>query len=214
MMMDYYPVFLKLNNQPCVVVGGGEVALRKVFTLREYGAHVTVISPEISPEMERMGSSGEIAVLKRAYHEGDLAGAFLTIAATDDKEINYAVSAEARRCRCLVNVVDDGENSDFIVPSIMKRGDITVAVSTGGRSPALARKLRLHLEEVLGDEYSKLLDIVAEVRVELLEKGMRVGGSAWHEALNIPELIGLLKTGNHSKAKAIILENLQKKAKE
>jgi siroheme synthase-like protein len=143
------------------------VAARKVEGLLEAGARVKVISPEITPELKELAVSGEISHTPRAYQEGDLEDAYLAIAATDDLVANHAVWAESNRRGCLVNVVDDPEHSTFILPAIVKRGEMSVAVSTGGGSPALARRLRERLEKIIGPEYGILTELMAELRPEI-----------------------------------------------
>ena len=146
---SYYPVFLNISGRKCVVVGGGKVAWRKVKGLLEFGANIEVISPDICPELNELAETGEINVLPRSYHTGDLQGAFVAIVATSNSDINQEVVKEARRSGVLVNVVDDAEDSAFIVPSCLRRGNITIAVSTAGSSPALARKIRTRLKKTL-----------------------------------------------------------------
>jgi siroheme synthase-like protein len=143
------------------------VAVRKVEGLLEAGAQVKVISPEIIPELQEMVASGAVSYLQRAYQDGDLESAYLTIAATDDLSVNHAVWVEATKRGCLINVVDDPEHSSFILPAIVKRGEMTVAVSTGGGSPALARRLRERLEDIFGTEYGLLTELLAELRPEI-----------------------------------------------
>src|SRR4030042_230398 len=154
-MSSYYPIFLDLKGKRCIVVGGGSVAERKVEMLLEHETSVTVISPELSPKLQHLADQGAIKTITRNYQKGDLKGAFLVIAATDDPSVNAAVAGQARKQRALVNVVDDPRASDFIVPSMVRRGDITIAISTAGKSPALARKLRSLLEATLpaGDAF-------------------------------------------------------------
>ncbi len=205
----YYPVFLNVRGKKCVVVGGGQVALRKVKVLLEHGASVEVISLELCPELERLAEIRKIEVLVKDYRKGDLQGCFMAIAATDDRKTNIEVSAEARKKRILVNIVDDAENSDFIVPSCMRRGDITIAVSTSGRSPALARKLRMKLERDFGEELAALALLVNEVRTELKQHGIKVDGDAWQKALDLDTLIDLLKNDKREKAKAVLTDNLK-----
>lgn len=207
---SYYPVFLDIADKRCVVVGGGQVALRKVKTLLEYGAKVDVISPEICPELAELfpTNSGQIRVLPRHYRPGDLAGAFLTIVATDNREINFQVAREARSQGVLVNVVDNAENSDFILPSLVRRGDVTIAVSTAGLSPALARKIRTRLEHDFGEEYAILVKLVDEIRRELKQRGIRIDNETWQDALELDLLTGLIKQGQTEKAKALIKEGL------
>ncbi len=206
-----YPVFLNINNRKCVVVGGGQVALRKVKALLEHGADVEVVSPDLCPELVEIAGSGEIHTIPREYRAGDLENAFVAIAATDNTEINQRVVAEARSRAVLVNVVDDAGNSDFIAPSYMRRGDITIAVSTGGKSPALARKIRSRLEKELGDEYAVLASLIGEVRSEVRQRKIKIDGDGWQEALDLDQLLGLLRQGEKEKAKATLLSNLKMK---
>lgn len=207
----YYPVSLDLRSKKCVVVGGGQVALRKVKALAECKANVTVISPDLCAELVQMAERKEIKVLSRAYRAGDLSGAVIAVAATDDNETNRQIVTEARQERVPVNVVDDPEASDFIVPSYLRRGDVTIAVSTGGRSPALARKIRTRLEKDFGDEYASLAVLIDEVRAEARRQGIRVDGDAWQEALDLDRLMGLLKRGESDKARDVLLSNLSQR---
>ena len=207
--IPYYPVFLNVKGRKCVVVGGGQVALRKVKAMLEHGSDVEVISPDLCPELAGLAETGTIQALTREYQEEDLKNAFVAIAATDNSEINRSVMAEARRSAVLVNVVDDAENSDFIVPSYMRRGDVAIAVSTGGTSPALARKIRSRLEREMGDEHALLGDLVSEVREELRQQKIKIDGDGWQEALDLDRLLGLLRKGEKERAKATLLSNLE-----
>ncbi len=206
----YYPIFLSLSGKRCVVIGGGEVALRKVKALLEYEAKVEVISPDFCPELGQMTEKETIHLSQRSYNSGDLQGAFIVIAATDNSEINRKVAEEARERGILVNVVDDPEQSDFIVPSYLRRGALTIAVSTAGRSPALARKIRTRLEKEFGTEYASLVLLIDEVRSELKKQGIKVNGDAWQEAIDLDLLNGRLSAGQGEEAKAILLSNLQR----
>jgi precorrin-2 dehydrogenase / sirohydrochlorin ferrochelatase len=156
-----------LQARETVVVGGGSVAARKVEGLLVADAQVKVISPVIVPELQTLVASNAITYVQRAYQSGDLENVFLTIAATDDPSVNHSVWAEATRRGCLVNVVDDPEHSTFILPAILQRGEMSVAVSTGGGSPALARRLRERLEDIFGTEYGVLTELLAELRPEI-----------------------------------------------
>jgi len=209
----YYPIFLNLSGKRCVVVGGGRVALRKVEALLAHGARVEVISPVLMPELEHLAQGGHIGALRRRYQAGDLKGVFLAIAATDERQTNLQVMKEARDATVLVNVANDAESSDFIVPSSMRRGDVTVAVSTGGRSPALARKIRTKLERELGDEYASLAILVGKARAQARQQGIRVGGEGWQEALDLELMLDMLKKGQEAKARAILLSHLRARAK-
>jgi siroheme synthase-like protein len=206
---SYYPIFLNISGKKCVVVGGGQVALRKVKALLDAGADVRVISPDLCPELNRLAEAGEIAVEKKAFQPGDLEGALIAVAATDDDSINLEVAKESRGKGVLVNVTDDLGNSDFIVPSCLRRGDITIAVSTAGRSPALARKIRTRLEENLAGEYAALALLIDEVRMEIKSQGIKVNGEDWQKALDVDLLISLLKKGDREQAKNLLLSNLK-----
>ncbi len=209
----YYPIFLNISGKRCVVVGGGQVALRKVRALLEHGASVEVISPDSCPELGQLAESGEIRVLNRECQAGDLKDAFIAIAATDNSDVNLQVVKEARSKAVLVNVVDDAENSDFIVPSYIRRGDVVIAISTAGRSPALARKIRTRLENDFGEEYASLALLVDEVRTEVKRQGIKVDGDTWQEALDLDLLTDLLRRGDNEKARAILLSNLKARQK-
>ena len=205
----YYPVSLNIDSQKCVVVGGGQVALRKVRTLLEHRANVEVISPDLCSGLSQLAESGGIRYCHREYQAGDLKDAFLVIVATNNRQTNLKIAGEARSNAVLVNVVDDPENSDFIVPSYLRRGDVTLAISTGGRSPALARKIRTRLEEDFGNEYASLALLIDEVRAELKQQGIKVNGDAWQEALDLDRLLGLLRRGDNKKARAVLVSNLK-----
>ncbi|MBI4295975.1 MAG: bifunctional precorrin-2 dehydrogenase/sirohydrochlorin ferrochelatase [Chloroflexi bacterium] len=206
----YYPVFLKIRDRSCAVIGGGQVALRKVKQLLESEAKVTVISPEFCPELVRLAAQGEISLTERRYRTGDLRGVFVAIAATNDTIVNQRIAEEGRKESVLVNVVDDADDSDFIVPSLGRRGDITIAVSTSGKSPALARKIRTMLEEQFGEEYASLALLVSQVRTEIRQTGIPVSSERWQEALDVDSLLELLRKQETDKAKAVLLANLRK----
>ncbi|HEY3269246.1 MAG TPA: bifunctional precorrin-2 dehydrogenase/sirohydrochlorin ferrochelatase [Armatimonadota bacterium] len=165
--MRYYPIFVDLQGKPAVVVGGGHIAERKVRTLLECGACVTLIAPEGTPGIADLADRGTICWRRRAYQDGDLDGAFCTYAATNDNPVNVAVYNEAERRRQLCNVVDVPPLCNFIVPSIVNRGDLLVAVSTAGNSPALAKRLRADLETEIGPEYQALNDLLGRLRPEV-----------------------------------------------
>jgi len=206
----YYPVFLDVRGKKCVVVGGGEVALRKVKMLLEHEAKVEVVSPTLCPELSQLAEAQTINVCSKDYEPDDLKGAFMVIAAVADDNTNKKIANEAKRQRILVNVVDNLEVCDFIVPSYLRRGDLTIAVSTNGKSPALSRKVKTRLEQYFGDEYASLTDLVGEVRTELKERGVVVSRDNWQEALDLDLLIELIQTGQREEAKAILLDTLTK----
>jgi len=212
-LASYYPIFLNISGRRCVVVGGGQVALRKVKALIECGADIEVISPDLCLELRRLAESREVRALNREYQSGDLRGAFVVIAATDNSDVNRKVAEEAKRNAALVNVVDDAENSDFIIPSYLRRGDVTVAISTAGKSPALARKIRTRLEKDLGNEYASLTNLIGEVRAEAKRQRIQVDGDDWQEALDLDLLLELLHSGESERARALLLTNLKKQQK-
>lgn len=183
-MTPYYPVCLDLRGRPCVVIGGGAVAARKVEGLLDCGAVVTVVAPALTPSLQAMQEAGAISARLRPYAEGDLEGAALAIAATDDREVNTRVAAEARARSVWLNAADDPERCDFILPAIVRRGDLQIAISTGGRSPALARRVREDLERLLPAEYADLLPLLADVRAELRQEGVDVPPERWQGALD------------------------------
>jgi precorrin-2 dehydrogenase/sirohydrochlorin ferrochelatase len=168
--MKIYPVALRIEGRHCVVIGGGEVAARKVGSLLEAGASVTVISPTLCDALARRSAAGEVTHLARAYQSGDLASAFLAFAATDDDEVHAEIAREADERGTLLNVVDRPRWCTFFVPSIARRGDITVAVSTGGTSPALARRVREEIESFLGPQYERAALLLGRLRRHLQER--------------------------------------------
>ncbi len=210
---EFYPLSLKISGKRCVVVGGGQVARRKVRALLEHGANVEVISPDPCVELNKLVETGKVKLLRRHYQPGDLQGALIAIAATDNSQINRQVVKEAKDKAVLVNVADDPQNSDFILPSYLRRGALTIAVSTAGVSPALARKIRTRLEKDFGDEYVSLVRLIGEVRAELKRQGVKITGDDWQEALDLDFIINLLKKGEEKKAKAVLLDKLVRTAK-
>jgi len=167
--MRYYPVFLDLRGRPCVVVGGGEVAERKVSALLRAGARVRVVSPQFTARLARLAAQKKISVARRRYRKEDLKRAFLVFAATDDPVTQRAVREHAQAAGALVNVADDREHSAFLVPASFARGDLHVAISTSGASPALARLLRQQLQARLGREYRAHVRWLREARKKVLK---------------------------------------------
>lgn len=211
--MRYYPVFLDIAGKPAVVIGGGQVALRKVEGLLDAGAHVTVISPALHPDLEALVAAGRVRHIAREYSPGDLEGCLLAFVGTDDRSVNAAVAREGKQRGVWVNAVDDPANCDFIMPGIVRRGDIILAVSTSGGSPAMARKLREDLEQFLTEEYALMLDLVAQVRRELCDRGVKVEPEVWNAALDA-EVKRLLSQGHLDEAKQRLLRSLLEPARE
>jgi siroheme synthase-like protein len=206
--MNYYPIFLNIDGKKCVVVGGGKVALRKVRLLLEHGSKVEVISPTICPELDHLAKNGSIKVMNKNYQPELLKGAFIAIAATSETCINERVAEAGRKQGILVNVVDNPEQSDFIIPSSIRRGDITIAISTMGKSPALARKIRVQLEQSYGSEYALLVELISEVRTELKQRGITPSSDAWQESLDLDSLLQMVRAGQTEEAKATLLNRL------
>jgi len=164
-----YPAMLDLAGRRALVVGGGEVALRKARALADAGAAVRVVSPEFHADFAKDPRFERVAEPYAAWH---ISGMFLTVAATDDEAVNARVASDARQAGVLVNVVDRPELCDFIVPATVERGRLRIAISTGGASPSLARRLREKLEREFGKEYTTYLDVMAEVRRDLLGRDL------------------------------------------
>jgi siroheme synthase-like protein len=191
-----YPVLLSLTGRPCLVVGGGPVAARKARGLLAAGADVTVVAPEISPEVEAIG----VHVERRAYQRGDVAGFRLVIAATDDPAVNGAVYDDADAAGIWVNAADDPGTCSFTLPAVLRRGDLTVSVSTAGHSPALARWLRDQIGEELGPEYEVLLRLLAERREALRSNGTPTEGMNWQDAID-SGMLDLVREGRLAEAR-------------
>lgn len=166
--MSLFPIFLKLTGRPCVVVGAGHLAESKIESLRAADAAVTVIALQVSERIARMADSGEISLQQRPYRHGDLTGAFLVVAATDQPAVNRAVFAEATESGVLCNAVDDPPFCDFYFPSVVRRGDLQIAISTAGNSPALAQQLRKELNAQLPLDLGEWLADLGDLRRDVV----------------------------------------------
>ena len=204
----YYPAFLNLEDKKTVVVGGGKVAERKILGLLNAQAEVTVVSPVITKRLEKEEQKGRIRHICRKYRKGDLKNAFLVIAATDSEETNEKVSRDAP---CLVNVVDTPKFCNFIVPSILQRGPLTIAISTGGISPAFARSLRKDLEKMYGRELSDYLMSLQRIRAQAMaaipDKKKR---TRFLKAVASENMLKLLKGKGCSEARKVTEDLLKK----
>jgi siroheme synthase-like protein len=204
----YYPVFIEMQGRRCLVIGGGHEAQRKIEGLLAAEARVEIISPALTEELQRLLAEGKIVSWQqRDYRDGDVEGYEVVMVATDDGKVNAAVSAEGKRRGVWVNAADDTENCDFILPAVIRRGNITLAASTGGTSPALARRLREELEAYHTEDMPALADLLAEVRVDLRARGIRPGVEVWQDAID-EDLRVLLAQRKHRQAKARLLEAL------
>jgi precorrin-2 dehydrogenase/sirohydrochlorin ferrochelatase len=168
-MSQYYPMMVDLAGRRCLVVGGGPVAERKVRNLVEAGAEVVVVSPTLNPGLTGLKREGRIVHRPRRYRLGDLAGSFLVFGAANDPKVNGRLADEAKVAGVLSNLADSPASSTFFVPATLRRGDLVIAISTEGNSPALARKIKEDLESVYGEEYAELLKVLEQVR----ERAMR-----------------------------------------
>ncbi len=209
--MDFFPIFLNLKDRRCLVVGGGEVAARKAAALRAAGARVTLVAPKISAEVARMSERGEIELRQGQYQEADAEDCTLVIAATDDAEVNRRISAACQRRNVPVNVVDDPKLCSFIVPSMIDRSPVQIAVSTGGASPVLARTLRSRLETMIPSAYGMLGRLLEEYR----DSAKRVLPSVderrqfWEDVLQGP-ITEMAFSGQDSAARKALEEALER----
>jgi precorrin-2 dehydrogenase/sirohydrochlorin ferrochelatase len=188
--MSYYPVLIHLDGKKVIVVGGGTVAERKIETLLEYGAAVQVVSRDLTPRLRKYSEEGTIGFLGQEFNEDCLEEAFMVIAATDDPPLNHQVSEKAKEKGLLVNAVDQPSDCNFIVPSILRRGDLLIAVSTSGKSPALAKRVREALEERFGNEYESLLILMGRLREDIRAQRLSQDENRriFHELVNSPIL--------------------------
>jgi precorrin-2 dehydrogenase/sirohydrochlorin ferrochelatase len=197
--LDYFPINLDINGRTCIVIGGGKVALRKTEGLLKCGGNVTVISPKLEGKLSELAQIKKITWQKRSYQEGDLQNAFLVIAATDDPVIQEAIFSEADKKNLLVNVADVPKWCNFILPATVRRGDLSISVSTAGKSPAMAKKLRKDLEKQFGLEYDLLLQILGRLRPLVLAKNQpHEDNKVSFEKLLHPDLITWVKEKNWS----------------
>lgn len=169
--MTAYPINLDVTGRDCLVVGGGGVGARKARGLAEVGAAVTVVSPEVTPALRKLAETGAVIWAARGYQSTDMAGRFLAFAASGDAAVNQQVVADARRAGVLCNAADRPEAGDFTLPAVLRRGELTIAISTGGASPALARRVRMTLEATFGPEYETALRLLGAARARLLAGG-------------------------------------------
>ena len=211
----YYPVFLDVRGRRCAVIGGGDIGEEKVLRLLEFGAAVAVTSPAANDRVRDLAIDGRLEWVQRGYQPGDLEGTFLAIVAdTSDADINRSIYAEARERNVPLNVVDMPEYCTFIAPAIVRRGDVIVAASTGGASPALARKFR---EELSGSshlksrhgvmEYADLAPLLSQARADLADRAIKLNPDHWQACLT-DELVDLVQTGKSEEAREMLMSDL------
>jgi precorrin-2 dehydrogenase/sirohydrochlorin ferrochelatase len=212
--MKYYPIYLDLRDRPCLIVGGGQVAERKTLSLLEAGANVTVISPSLTQKLQALSQSGKIISMPKTFDDKDVTGALLVIAATDSREVNTSIGRLCKKRNILVNVVTPPDESSFIVPSVVERGELLIAVSTSGMSPALSKKIRQELEERYGPEYEVFLGKMSMLRARLMDEvkddGVR---REILQALADSDVISLLKEGKFHDADQRLAEIVKLKPK-
>ncbi|HLF86209.1 MAG TPA: bifunctional precorrin-2 dehydrogenase/sirohydrochlorin ferrochelatase [Nitrospiria bacterium] len=203
--MRYYPIYLDLKGRSVTVVGGGKVAERKVRTLISSHAVVTVISPDLTPRLQKVLAHGEFKYIKRRYRKGDLAGSMMVLVATDDRAANEGIASNIKDTNILINIADIPDKCNFILPSIVERGDLIISISTSGKSPAFAKQTRLELERIFGKEYELFIRILGMVRKRLLEtvRSEKRRRSIF-QGLVKSDVLMLLKQGKRDEAEILI----------
>ena len=206
-MPAHYPVYLNLTGKKCLVFGGGPIAEDKIAKLQSTGAQVTIVSPTVTPNLQAWAHRGDFQWQPREYQAGDMEGAFLSIAATNDRQVNHEIFQEAERLGVLINVVDDPEQGTFIAPAVVRRGQVTLAISTGGASPALARKLREALTEDAVLEWADLARVLSLARKVVKKRGLTVDPQRWQCCITT-ELLQLAQSGHEDQALSSLLSRL------
>lgn len=203
--MRYYPAYLDIKGRRCLVVGGGQVGTRKVGTLLQCGAKVTVISHEATSELSSMAAQGRVDLQLRDYRSDDLDHMFLVIGATDDQELNRRIHRDAEAAQRLCNIADQPEQCNFVLPSIINQGNLSIAISTAGKSPAFAKFLRRQLQGQFGPEYGRMLDLMGAVRSRLLaEEHAPEQHKPLFEKLIHGGLLEMIKGNNHEQINALL----------
>jgi siroheme synthase-like protein len=203
----YYPVCLEMTDRQCVVIGGGAVAERKVDGLLSAGAAVTVISPKLTDQLSEYAKTGMVKHEARKYQPGDIAGYEIAFVATADVAVNAAIYEEGKRCGVWMNVADDPRHCDFILPAVLCRGDLVIAVATGGKSPAFSKRIRDQLENQLPANLEGFIDVVADVRTELRQRSISPSYNTWRKALD-GDVRAYIERGELIKAKDLLLKEL------
>jgi len=171
-LISYYAAFLRLEGKKCVVIGGGKVAERKILSLLEANANVVLVSPDATPFLAKLAEEGNITWIKDTFKPDYLEGAWLVFACTNQRDVQREVFQACEERKIFCNVVDQPDVSSFIVPSVVKRGALTLAISTSGASPAVSRRLRERLERLFGEEYASYLELMRRIRESILSKGL------------------------------------------
>lgn len=203
--MVLYPVNLRISGRSCLVVGGGNVALRKIHSLLGCHARVTVISPSVVDEIRTLAERGDIKLYLREYQPGDLAGGFLVFSATDDPAVQEQIGREAAERNILLNSADNPRRCDFQVPAKVRRGELLLTVSTGGASPALSKLIREQLEEQFNEEYSKVISLFARIReVVVPAAGNSAANRTLFQALLHSGVVDLTRRGEWSRVREVL----------
>ena len=206
-MPIFYPVFLNLTERRCVIIGGGQIAEGKISKLLDSGAKIIVISPDATQGIRGFAERGQIEFDLRKYQEGDLQGAFLVIAATNDRVVNQEIFEEAEKQGILLNAVDDMPRCSFIAPSIVEKGPVTVAISTGGASPALARKLRENMEVSSALDWADATGVLSKARQIIKDKQIAVDPQRWQCCMT-DELLTMIQAGHENEALDLLMDLL------
>lgn len=206
-MPTFYPVFLNLTERRCVIIGGGQIAEGKISKLLDSGAKIIVISPDATQGIRGFAERGQIELDLRKYQDGDLQGAFLAIAATNDRMVNQEIFEEAEKQGILLNAVDDMPRCSFIAPSIVEKGPVTVAISTGGASPALARKLREKMEVSSALDWADATSVLSKARQIIKDKQIAVDPQRWQCCMT-DELLTMIQAGHENEALDLLMDLL------
>jgi precorrin-2 dehydrogenase/sirohydrochlorin ferrochelatase len=210
-MRKYYPVFLEVEGRSCLVVGGGNVASRKAKSLSDAGARVKVISPQFCKSLLNLAEKGRAVLDRKRFRAKDLDRTFLAIACTDDDKVNDRVCAAARRRGVLVNVVDSPDRCDFIVPSVVSRGALNIAISTSGVSPALCRRMRQELEQRYGERYADFLELMEKSRSRIIREVPKMADRKLiFDALTDRSFLGKFLKESRAEAKKLFTEKLKR----
>lgn len=207
MSEGYYPIFLDLKSRPCVVIGGGDVSGRKAATLLEFGADVTIVAPRLSVVAAKLAEDQKVIWHNKIFEPEDIDGATLVIGATDDESVNREVYDEAKKRSIPVNIVDQPHLCSFIVPALVRRGALTIAVSTSGKSPAVAKRVRKKLESEFGDEWGVYLDMMGKARsaVQKSVEGIKPREVIFNKLAD-SDLFNLVASGDTAAARQLIEE--------
>ena len=206
-MPTFYPVFLNLTGRRCVIIGGGQIAEGKISKLLDSGAKIIVISPDATQGIRSFTERGQIELDLRKYQQGDLQGAFLVIAATNDRVVNQEIFEEAEKQGILLNAVDDMPRCSFIAPYIVEKGPVTVAISTGGASPALARKLRENMEVSSALDWADATGVLSKARQIIKDEQIAVDPQRWQCCMT-DELLTMIQAGHENEALDLLMDLL------